>query len=85
MPDRLTHGNDLQSTTSASGFDVTFSPAFSVLQNVAITAQNMNSGDFYTITNKSATGFTIVFKNSSSTVVNRTFDFQAKGYGAVVS
>ena len=85
MPDRLTHGNDISSGTGASGLDVTFSPAFSVLQNVAITAQNMNSGDFYTITNKSATGFTIVFKNSSSAVVNRTFDFQAKGYGAVVS
>jgi len=85
MPDRLTHGNDISSGTGASGFDVTFSPAFSVLQNVAITAQNMNSGDFYTITNKSATGFTIVFKNSSSAVVNRTFDFQAKGYGALVS
>ena len=85
MPDRLTHGNDISSGTGASGLDVTFSPAFSVLQNVAITAQNMNSGDFYTITNKSATGFTIVFKNSSSAVVNRTFDFQAKGYGAVIS
>jgi hypothetical protein len=85
MPDRLTHGNDVSSGTGASGLDVTFSPAFSVLQNVAITAQNMNSGDFYTITNKSATGFTIVFKNSSSAVVDRTFDFQAKGYGAVVS
>ena len=85
MPDRLTFGNDISSGTGASGLDVTFSPAFSVLQNVAITAQNMNSGDFYTITNKSATGFTIVFKNSSSAVVNRTFDFQAKGYGELVS
>ncbi len=85
MPDRLTHGNDVSSGTGASGLDVTFSPAFSVLQNVAITAQNMNSGDFYTITNKSATGFTIVFKNSSSAVVDRTFDFQAKGFGAVIS
>jgi len=85
MPDRLSHGNDVSSGTGGSGLNVTFSPAFSVLQNVAITAQNMNSGDFYTITNKSATGFTIVFKNSSSAVVDRTFDFQAKGYGAVVS
>ncbi len=85
MPDRLSHGNDVSSGTGAGGFDVVFSPAFSVLQNVAITAQNMNSGDFYTITNKSATGFTIKFQSSSSAVVNRTFDFQAKGYGAVVS
>lgn len=85
MPDRLTHGNDLTSGTDAGGYDVTFSPAFSVLQNVAITAQNLNSGDYYQITSKSATGFNIVFKNSSNAVVSRTFDYQAKGYGAVVS
>lgn len=85
MPDRLTHGNDLSSGTGAGGFDVVFSPAFSVLQNVAITAQNMGSGDYYEITSKSATGFNIKFKNSSNTVVSRTFDYQAKGYGAVVS
>jgi len=85
MPDRLDHGNDISSGTDAGGYDVTFSPAFSVLQNVAITAQNMNSGDFYQISSKSATGFNIVFKNSSNAVVSRTFDYQAKGYGAVVS
>ena len=85
MPDRLTHGNDISSGTGAGGFDVVFSPAFSVLQNVAITAQNMGSGDYYEITSKSATGFNIVFKNSSNAVVSRTFDYQAKGYGAVVS
>jgi len=85
MPDRLEHGNDLSSGTGAGGYDVTFSPAFSVLQNVAITAQNMASGDYYLVTSKSATGFNVVFKNSSNAVVNRTFDYQAKGYGAVIS
>ena len=85
MPDRLSHGNDLSSGADAGGYDVTFSPAFRVLQNVAITAQNLNSGDYYQITSKSATGFNIVFKNSSNVVVSRTFDYQAKGYGAVVS
>ena len=85
MPDRLHHGNDIASGTDAGGKTVTFSPAFKSLENLAITAQNMASGDFYVITNKSATGFEIIFRNSSNSVVNRTFDFQAKGFGAVIS
>tara|TARA_R100000773_G_scaffold11882_1_gene10972 strand:+ start:12492 stop:15371 length:2880 start_codon:yes stop_codon:yes gene_type:complete len=85
MPDRFEHGNDIASGTDAGGKTVTFSPAFSSLENVAITAQNMESGDFFVVSSKSATGFNVVFKNSSNAVINRTFDFQAKGFGAVIS
>jgi hypothetical protein len=45
----------------------------------------MESGDFFVVSSKSATGFNVVFKNSSNAVINRTFDFQAKGFGAVIS
>lgn len=85
MPDRLAHGNDIASGTDSGGKTVTFSPAFKTLENVAITAQNMESGDFFVISSKSATGFNVIFKNSSNAVINRTFDFQAKGFGAVIS
>ena len=85
MPDRFAHGNDLASGTDSGGKTVTFSPAFKSLENVAITAQNMESGDFFVVSSKSATGFNVVFKNSSNAVINRTFDFQAKGFGAVIS
>ncbi len=85
MPDRFAHGNDIASGTDAGGKTVTFSPAFKSLENVAITAQNMASGDFFVVSSKSATGFNVVFKNSSNTVIDRTFDFQAKGFGAVIS
>ncbi len=85
MPDRFEHGNDISSTTDAGGKTVTFSPAFKSLENVAITAQNMESGDFFVVSSKSASGFNVVFKNSSNTVIDRTFDFQAKGFGAVIS
>ena len=85
MPDRFAHGNDLTSGTDSGGKTVTFSPAFKSLENVAITAQNMESGDFFVVSSKSATGFNVVFKNSSNTVIDRTFDFQAKGFGAVIS
>jgi hypothetical protein len=43
------------------------------------------SGDFYAITNKSETGFTIEFFNSSSATVSRTFDYVARGYGEKAS
>jgi len=55
------------------------------LQGVGIAAQNLNSGDYYAITAKSATGFTITFYNSSNAAVDRTFDYVAKGYGEVAA
>ena len=83
MPDRIVSETDVTSGTSTKA--ITFSPAFKALQGIGISASNLSSGDFYVITNKSATGFTIEFKNSSSTTVNRTFDYVAKGYGELAS
>ena len=77
--------NDIASTTSSSGKAITFTPAFKSLQGVGISAQNLASGDYYVITSKSATGFTITFKDSSNAVVNRTFDYVAKGFGELVA
>ncbi len=85
MPDRVVAEADIVSGTSASGKAVTYSPAFKVLQGVGISAQNLTSGDYYAITNKSATGFTIEFFNSSNATVSRTFDYVARGYGELAS
>ena len=51
------------------------------LPSIAITAFNMQSGDFYEITNRNANGFQIHFKNSSGASVSRNFDFTAIGFG----
>jgi len=40
----------------------------------------MQSGDYYGITSKSATGFTITFYNSGGTPVDRLFDYVATGF-----
>lgn len=77
MPDRTESGNDVAATGSAV---VNYSPAFKATPSVSIATQNMSSGDYYTITSKSNTGFTINFFNSSNSPINRTFDWQAKGY-----
>ncbi|MBX5063449.1 host specificity factor TipJ family phage tail protein [Rhizobium lentis] len=81
MPDRVIAENDLLVT--ASGLTVNFSPAYYVLSGISIAAQNMQTGDYYQITSKTAAGFTIIFRNSSGTPVARTFDYVAKGYGYV--
>ena len=51
------------------------------LPSIAITAFNMQSGDFYEVTNRTANGFQIHFKNSSNASVSREFNFTATGFG----
>ena len=53
--------------------------ANSSLPSIGITSQNMQSGDFFELSNISGTGFSIVFKNGSS-IVNRDFTYQAVGF-----
>jgi hypothetical protein len=85
MPDRVIGGDDIVSGTGSGGYAVTFTPAFRVAPAIGVMAQNLAQGDFYEIPTKSASGFTIRFKNSSGTVVSRTFDYVAKGYGELVT
>jgi len=83
MPDRVVAESDIASGTGTKA--ITFSPAYKTLSGIGITAQNLSSGDYYAITSKSATGFTIQFFNSSNAGVNRTFDYVAKGFGEVAA
>ena len=85
MPDRVIGGNDIVSGTNAGGYSVVFSPSFKVAPSIGIMAQNLAQGDYYEIPTKSASGFTIRFKNASGTVVSRTMDYVAKGYGELVT
>ena len=85
MPDRVYSEKDIASTTSTSGKAVTFSPAFKEIDGIGISASNLTSGDYYVITSKSATGFTIEFFNSSNATVDRTFDYVVRGYGELAA
>jgi len=83
----------LQSGTSSSGLAVVFGKPFftgtsdiggsttAFLPSISIAPEDMPSGAFYELSAISRTGFTIVFKNSSSTVIDVKFTFQALGYG----
>jgi hypothetical protein len=80
---RLESEGNVSSGTSASGKVITFPFAFKELSGIGISAQNMNSGEFYQITNRTSAGFTIIFKESNNTVVDRTFDYVAQGFGRI--
>ena len=41
----------------------------------------MSTGDTFSISNKSGTGFDITLTNSSGSGISRTFDFLATGHG----
>ncbi len=51
------------------------------LPSVGINAENMQTGDFFEVSSVSGTGFTVTFKNSSGTAVDRNFTWSAVGYG----
>jgi len=61
---------------------VTFDKAFYQTPKLGITASNMATGDYYTISSESRTGFTITFFNSSNAAIDRSFAYNANGYGA---
>ena len=67
--------------SDASGTTITFVNAFFAVPSIGISAQGLQTGDYYQITSKSKTAFTIRFYNSSNVGISRTFDYQVVGHG----
>lgn len=78
MPFRTESQQDL--TSGAGAYAVTFPKAFNATPAIGIAAV-MQTGDYYEITSKTRTGFTITFKDSGGSAVSRVFDYVARGYG----
>ena len=49
--------------------------------SIGITAENMQSGDYFVVSSITAAGFTVTFKNSSDAIIDRKFGFTAVGFG----
>ena len=81
---RTENSETINSGLSASGKAVTFKNAFytdnDTKVTVGITTFNMGAGDYYVMSEPSATGFTITFKNGGR-VVERNFQYTAIGFG----
>ena len=70
--------------SGAASYAATFDNAFYQAPNIGITAQNMATGDFFTVSAVTRTGFSVEFKNSAGTSVDRNFTYTAVGYGREV-
>ena len=76
-----TESSSLDAGGGASAKVVTYSKAFYQTPKLGITAQDLGTGDYYEITSESRTGFTVHFKNSSGSSLDKSFSYQANGYG----
>lgn len=79
MPDRVESANNV--TSGAGALAVTFPAAFQATPSIAINPRNIGTGEYYTVTAQSRTGFTVTFFNAAGTAISRNFDWMAKGYG----
>ena len=71
-------------TSGAAAKTITFPSAFYSTPSVGITAQDMDSGDFFQLSSISRTGFTVTFKNGASNI-SKVFDYQAVGHGREIT
>lgn len=86
MPDRVVTGSAVQSGTDAGGLAIVYpGGAFNAVPAVGITPHDTVQGDFFEVLNSTVSGCTVRFKNSVGTVVDRKFDWDAKGYGRVTT
>ena len=79
MQKRQETGEDVASGTGTKS--ITFDKSFFAVPAIGISAQNMATGDTFSISNKTIDGFDIVFTDNSGSNINRLFDFVAVGHG----
>jgi hypothetical protein len=87
MQDRIEKGNDVVCPATAAGVTVTYPGGrYRVKPAVVITAQGLSPGDYWTVDTITTTSFRVRFGNqdpvtNAITIVSRTFDWMAKGWG----
>jgi len=72
------------SGTGSSTYNITFADAFYAAPQVSISPSNLATGDYFTVSSVTRTGFTVVFTNSAGGAVTRSFSYTAVGYGKEV-
>jgi hypothetical protein len=68
-------------TSGASTYTATFANAFYDLPAVNIAPLNMATGDYFTLSSVTSTGFQVAFFNSGGTPVSRQFTHTSVGHG----
>jgi predicted phage tail protein len=80
----LQQRTETASLSGSSTYNVLFATTgsnFKEPPDVNISPSNMQTGDFFTLTSVTRTGFTVEFKDGASAAVTRSFTYTAVGYG----
>ena len=72
-------------TSGAGSYTITFPTAFYGTPSIGITAQDMDTGDYFTVSSATRAGFSVTFRNSAGSIVSKTFDYQAVGHGREIT
>jgi predicted phage tail protein len=72
-------------TSGSSTYTVTFPTAFYDVPSIGITAQDLGTGGYFTVSNATRTGFQVTFRNGGGSIVSKVFDYQAVGHGRQIA
>lgn len=67
--------------SSVGTHQVVFVNSFYATPSVSVTPTQTYSGDYYTVSSVTTSGFEVTFYDSSANIVSRTFNYMAVGYG----
>jgi len=83
MPDRNERAQNI--TVPTSGLNVTYTNAFKETPFLGITGQNMDDHQYWTLSNESRTGFSIIiYDNNNNQNVSKNINWIATGFGRAV-
>lgn len=68
-------------TSGAGAYAVSFTNGFKDVPAISLTPINMATGDYFTLSAVTATGFQVAFFNSGGSPISRQFTYTAVGYG----
>lgn len=77
--------NENGSGSGAGQYNITFTEAFYETPNLGITALSLGTGNWFQVTNRTRTGFTVTFYNSAGAQITRAFLYTAVGYGREIT
>jgi len=83
MPDRSERGQSV--VIPVGGKSIVFTTPFKGQPAIGLTINDMESGDYHTLSSQTRQGFDIVIKNSVGSSVERSIDWSALGYGGEIT
>ena len=81
----LQQRSEVNRSAAATVHNITFGNAFYDIPRISVQPNALQTGEYFTVTNRARTGFTVSFFDSSNNAISRAFDWNATGFGLEVT